>query len=181
MPYYTRTGDKGKTSTAVDRRIQKDSLLIETLGNYDELNSAIGVAASFTTDGATRQTLEHIQNDLHTVCAEISGKGSEVFPTIKKEHIRELEEAVNRIELKIGQQHAFLIPGGTHAASLIHLSRSIARRAERSLVRLSRKSKIREELLTYSNRLSTLLYVLARLQNLIAERKETIPKYRHQK
>ena len=179
MPYYTRAGDKGKTSTAINR-VQKDTHVIETLGNYDELNSAIGVAASFTTDGATRQTLENIQNDLHTVCAEISGKGSEDFPIIKKEHILELEEAISRIEQKIGQQHTFLIPGGTQAASLIQLSRAIARRAERSLVRLSRKSKIREELLTYSNRLSTLLYVLAKLQNKIAGRKETVPEYRHQ-
>ena len=179
MPYYTKSGDEGKTCILGKGRVGKDELVVEALGNFDELSCAIGVAASFTESLASRKTLENIQNDLHTVCAEISGLSSVNLPRIKLEHVRELEEAILMIEKSISPQESFLLPGGSAQASLIHLARAIARRSERSLVRLSRVSKIRSELLVYSNRLSTLLYVLARLQNKISKSEEIIPRYRY--
>ncbi len=205
MPYYSKTGDKGSTCVTGAGRTGKDDLRVEALGNFDELSSALGVAAAFSKDKATRRTLENIQNDIHTVCSEISSYASKPgkakcviskkslqckgnlnysakeYPRIMSQHVRELEEAISRIEAAIGQQHSFLIPGGTKEASLIHLARTVARRAERSLVRLSREALVREELLSYANRLSSLLWVLARLQNKIHNEEEFAPKYRYQR
>ncbi|MBI3034580.1 cob(I)yrinic acid a,c-diamide adenosyltransferase [Candidatus Woesearchaeota archaeon] len=161
-------------------RVPKDNLMIEALGDFDELSCALGVAAAFSDDKAAKKTLENIQNDLHTVCAEISGCGSPGYPLIKRMHIAELEEAIAKIERAVGEQRTFLLPGGSMQAAFIHLGRAVARRAERSLVRLSKKQKIRNELLTYANRLSTLLYVLARLQNRMRNLDESRPVYRHQ-
>ncbi len=178
MPTYKKAGDCGKTST-LSRAIGKDSLIIDALGNFDELNCAIGAAAAFSEDKATRNTLEHLQNDIHTVCAEIAGC-TEKTPQIKDEHINEIEDAIARIEMRTGKQTSFILPGGSKSAALIHLSRAVARRAERSLVKMSKKHETRKELLAYSNRLSNLLHALARLQNTIAGKEEKSPVYRHQ-
>ncbi|MBI4439212.1 cob(I)yrinic acid a,c-diamide adenosyltransferase [Candidatus Woesearchaeota archaeon] len=175
--YYTRAGDQGKTCILGKGRIGKDELEIEALGSFDELNSALGVTEAFCTENATKQTLTNLQNDLHTLCAEISG-GSQ--PKITARHITALEEAIKRVEAQIGEQRSFLLPGGTKQAALMHLTRAIARRAERNLVKLSRKTRFRKEPLIYANRLSTLLYVLARLQNKESGEKEKSPNYRYQ-
>lgn len=179
MPYYTRAGDQGKTCIIGAGRVGKEQLIVEALGDFDELSSALGVAAAFSKDKATMHTIRNIQNDLHTVCAEISGRTLKDYPRIRTEHITELEEAIRKIEAALGEQRTFLLPGGAKEAALIHLSRAIARRAERSLIRLSKKSHVRKELLVYANRLSTLLYVLARLQNKIFKAEEKRPVYRH--
>ncbi|MBI3052349.1 cob(I)yrinic acid a,c-diamide adenosyltransferase [Candidatus Woesearchaeota archaeon] len=181
MPYYTKAGDMGRTCILGAGRLAKDDLLVEALGCFDELSCALGVAASFSSHRATASTLYHLQNDLHTVCAELSSGGSEKFPLIREEHLAELELAVARIEGIIGPQSSFLLPGGSRLASLIHLARAVARRAERTLVRLSKARPVRSELLVYANRLSTLLYVLARLQNRMQGFSEAQPRYRYQK
>ncbi len=178
MPYYTRSGDQGRTCALGFGRLGKESLRIEALGDFDELSSALGLAASFCSHKPTRNTLQHLQNDIHTVCAEISGGNN--MPMIREQHLTEIELAISRIESSIGEQHSFLIAGGSKEASLIHHARAVCRRAERSLVRLSKDSTVRQELLTYANRLSSLLYVLARLQNKVNRIEELVPKYRYQ-
>ena len=179
MSYYTKSGDQGKTCVLGSGRVGKGELVVEALGDFDELSSVLGVAASFCDNVATRHTIENIQNDLHTVCAEISGMTSKQYPRIKEQHVAELEDAISMIEKSVGEQNSFLLPGGSTQASFIHLARSVARRAERSLVRLSKKSEVSKNLLIYSNRLSTLLYVLARLQNRIYKAHEVPPRYRY--
>ncbi len=175
--YFTKEGDFGKTQITEQAGISKDSLIIETLGQYDELSCILGIASSFSNHKQTINTLENLQNDIHTVCAEISGKGLEKYPIITNEHIDRLEQGIEKIEGLIGKQKSFLLPGGTTQASLIQLARAVSRRGERALIKLSKKNKLRQELLIYANRLSSFLYVLARIQNHLSSRKEKSPVY----
>ncbi|MBI2133352.1 cob(I)yrinic acid a,c-diamide adenosyltransferase [Candidatus Woesearchaeota archaeon] len=175
-----KTGDLGETRIKGKETLSKDDSIIEVLGEYDELNCILGLAAEFCIDNPTRRTLERIQNDLHTVCAEISGLSQPVYPHINKKHVSSIEEGIRLIESITGKQQRFIIPGGTKGSAIIHLARAVSRRAERRLVTASKKLKLRKELLAYANRLSSLLYSMAVLQNRISSIHEKEPVYRHQ-
>ncbi|MEX0616822.1 MAG: cob(I)yrinic acid a,c-diamide adenosyltransferase [Candidatus Woykebacteria bacterium] len=176
---YTRTGDRGETSLYGGKRISKDHLRVETYGTIDELNAALGTAHSFITDTKIRTIIEKIQNELFNIGAELStptkvGKDTKQKFSIGKEKIQYLENVIDQLDEKLPLLRNFILPGGSNASSLLQLSRSIARRAERRLITLSRKEEINENLLSYINRLSDFLFVLARYLNKKTNGNETI-------
>lgn len=179
MPFYTGCGDKGATCVLGKHSIEKDDTRIEALGCYDELNSALGVAAAFSESEDTRRVLQSLQDDMHTLCAEI---GSDISggPQITESHVRMVEELIEGYELVLKPQRPlyFVLPGETKEAALLHLARAIARRAERQLVRLSKTQPARPILLTYANRISSLLYIMARAENKRHNVTEKKPEYK---
>jgi len=171
MKIYSRAGDKGKTSFG-GKRLEKDSLCCEFIGELDELNSILGLVASFLKERQKKELIERIQKDLFLIGASLAGKGGG-GEYLKKE-VKEFEKEIDRLEEKLPPLGNFILPGGKQTASLFHLSRSICRRGERRVVELAKKQKIEGEILAFLNRLSDLLFVLAREENAKAGIKEKI-------
>jgi len=167
---YTRVGDKGKTSLANGKRVPKDSPEIQTLGAIDEFNASIGVAVSFIKEKNIVKLLQDIQNDLLNIGTEIGNSDrsrkntSKLYP-IDKDKIVKLEHYIDRYDQKLPIIQTFIVPLGSNQSTLLHLSRTICRRAERDLVSLIKKRKVNPDILAYINRLSDLLFVLARYLN----------------
>lgn len=163
---YTRTGDKGETGLVGGTRVPKDSIRVEAYGTVDEINAALGLARSALTDHEIGLVLEELQKDLFVAGADLAGdkKGREV-PRITRERVFELERIIDRFEGELPSLHAFILPGGGRAGASLHFVRVVARRAERRIVTLSRKEDINDQLISYINRLSDLLFVLARVVN----------------
>mgnify|MGYP001121411428 CR=1 FL=1 len=165
---YTRTGDKGETSLISGQRVKKSDWRVAVLGELDELNSSIGVAISFLSLEEIQAVLNRIQNELFTVGAEIATKNHSGKPTnfsITEESVKRLEEQIDKFSEGLAPLKDFILPGGSQPSAFLHLARSICRRAERALVILAEKEHVRDVLLKYLNRLSDLLFVLARLVN----------------
>lgn len=166
MTIYTRRGDKGKTSLLAGRRIPKTDLRVQSCGTLDELNSAIGVVLSFLPKQfSVASTLLRIQNDLFEINSEIAAEGQESFFVLTEKKVRFLEKTIDRYEKKLPGLEHFIFPGGSQPAALLFLARAIARRAERQVVALSEKQRLNSQILAYLNRLSDLLFVLARFIN----------------
>jgi len=163
---YTRTGDKGQTMLIGGARVWKDDPRVEAYGAIDELNSSIGVALSRLQLGEVRRVLRPIQALLFRVGAELANPG-EAPPDIRitGRDVRRIERWTDRFNQKIQPIPAFVHPTGTEAGALLHLSRAIARRAERRIVTLSRRERVNPHLIALVNRLSSLLYALARYVN----------------
>jgi cob(I)alamin adenosyltransferase len=181
MKIYTKAGDKGKTCFFGCGLVEKDDARIEAFGALDELNSVIGITLCFVEDEKLRSVLTKIQNDLFTIgadlaCTEVK---SDTLPRITEEHIKEIEDVIDGLEEKLGMPKAFILPGGTVSSSFLHLCRTITRRAERTLVRVKKMMNINPILLQYINRLSDLLYVLARQANKELDVKEQQPIYKY--
>ena len=165
---YTRTGDAGDTGKADGSRLSKDDSLIHAQGDIDELNSFIGLLATKISDTELNALISRIQHDLFNIGAELSLSQ----PIIKAEDIIFLEEKLDHYNADLPSLQEFILPGGGAAASLCHVARAVCRRAERSLVSLHREQQVGVELLAYINRLSDLLFVLARILTRIAGEKE---------
>ena len=169
---YTLTGDKGTTSFYTGEIVKKSDPHIHAVGSIDELNSLIGLVIS-TMSASTnpsskeiQEILRHLQNDLFTVGAELTMLNSKkAKPHITSKHIKEMESYIDDIQEKLSEQKNFILPGGTPLSAWLHFSRTVCRRAERDLVRLHDQAEVKYELLKYLNRLSDLLYVLARYAN----------------
>lgn len=163
------------------RRVRKDDDRVEAMGAVDELNSALGVAASALDSGEVRRIIVELQNDLFTIGAELAAPPDERpakgFRPLGADRVRWVEDAIDRTAKLVGPQREFVLPGGHPAAAAIHLARSIARRAERRVVRLGVPSQARKEVLIYLNRLSSLLHVLALEVNRLNKVDETHPRY----
>ena len=140
----------------------------------DELNSAIGAARAFGTDKRADSILEPIQHQLFTVGAEIASQDPLKGPKIENKHTMQLEDATDIIMEGVGETRSFLLPGGTQAGALLHVARAVCRRAERSVAALAQEEAMRPELVMYLNRLSTLLYALARKANKGLEEKPPV-------
>jgi len=154
---YTRTGDTGTTGMADGSRVNKDDLLVQTIGEFDELNSQLAVLGTHV-PVSFQGSIKKIQNELFDVGAELSmGKA-----IITQDHIDWLEQSVDMILQSLTPLEEFILPGGGLAASHCHVARSVCRRAERSLVALNKVRPVNDELLAYVNRLSDHLFVLAR-------------------
>lgn len=172
MKIYTKTGDQGETGLFGGDRVSKSSLRVETYGEVDELNSAIGWARLSLSDAELDALLNQIQNDLFEVGAELGStpdrkqKGS--MPLIEEPQVETLERAIDRYEEGPPALTSFVLPGGSEGAARFHLARCICRRAERSLVALGQGEAVRGELFRYINRLSDLLFTLARFANHVA-------------
>lgn len=171
---YTRTGDKGETGLVDGVRIPKDSLRVQAYGDIDELNSVLGLVRASSKDEEIDSLLERLQRDLFTVGADLASPTEESHrvPRITKDMIVALEKTIDMLQEKLASLKAFILPGGGETGALLHFARSVARRAERSIVALSKTEKLNENLVPYVNRLSDLLFVMARLANRREGRKE---------
>lgn len=170
MAIYTRHGDSGMTHLSDGRVVPKDSPHIQACGDIDELTSLLGVVIAFIDDNDLQQLLIQLQCDLFELCADIMAAPSNDSAQyrIGESHVRTLEEFIDSFEARLPKLSKFVIPGGTKGAALLHLARAVCRRAERSLVQLSRCEPVNKDALHYLNRLSDLLFVLARYVNYVA-------------
>jgi cob(I)alamin adenosyltransferase len=158
----TRTGDAGTTGLGDGSRVAKDAARIEVIGAVDELNSTIGVLLSENLPEAISGCLVEVQHDLFDLGGELSIPG---YEAMREAQVLRLEDAVTRFNAGLPPLKEFILPGGTRAASLAHVARTVCRRAERALVRLGAAEPVRECTRKYLNRLSDLLFVLARTIN----------------
>lgn len=180
MKIYTKIGDEGKTFFFGCGMIHKDDPRIEALGALDELNSVLGIAISSITEEKLVQILNKIQNDLFQAGADLSGYSFQGYEAkVTEDHVKEIEQLIDQLQHKLGFPEKFILPGGTISSSYLHFCRVITRRAERSLVKLNRILKLNPILLCYINRLSDLLYVLAREANKELNVKEQQPIYKY--
>jgi cob(I)alamin adenosyltransferase len=157
---YTRTGDDGTTGLANGERIDKADPRVEAFGNVDETNSALGLLlAEPEVPAAIRANLSRIQHELFEIGAELSLPG---YQQITREHVSQLENDLDALNAELPPLKEFVLPGGTRAAAVCHLARTICRRTERSAWAASKLTELNPELLRYLNRLSDLLFVMAR-------------------
>lgn len=178
MKIYTKTGDDGETGLFAGPRVRKDDLRIEAYGEVDELNSVLGIVRGATPPADIDQLLDRIQNELFAVGAELATPDPAAHGTrlIGEPHIAALETAIDRHEATLPLLRQFILPGGTRAASALHLARTVCRRAERRVVALRHQPHVTvsNDLVVYLNRLSDLLFVLARAAN-AAENRPDVP------
>ena len=181
MKVYTKVGDEGKTVFFGCGMVSKDDPRIEAHGALDELNSIIGVTLCFIEDENLRKTLASIQNDLFQVGSDLAGNSltNSSLPKIREEHVKDLEKGIDELEDKLGMPSEFILPRGTISSSFLHLCRAMTRRAERTLVKVRTHLNLNPAMLRYINRLSDLLYVLARQANKELDVKEQQPIYKY--
>jgi cob(I)alamin adenosyltransferase len=163
---YTRTGDDGSTGLLGAERVQKDSLRIEAFGTLDECNAALGLARSDMPGQDLDKILQSVQSLLFSAGADLAcAIETATIERVQAEDITQLEASIDKLENELTPLRAFILPGGTTAASHIHLARAICRRAERNIVRLSHTESINPLVLIAVNRLSDLLFVMGRVLN----------------
>ncbi len=168
---YTRTGDKGETGLVGGARVPKDSPRVQAYGDIDELNSVLGVVrehlSTLLKDPEIDSLLEGLQMGLFTAGADLAARVEtrNAVPRITKEMIDSLERTIDRFQEQLSPLKAFILPGGSASGALLHFARSVARRAERSIVSLSKTEKLNGNMIPYINRLSDLLFVVARVVN----------------
>jgi cob(I)alamin adenosyltransferase len=168
---YTRTGDDGTTGLGSGQRVKKDSLRIAAYGTVDELNSQIGVVLA--TEGGVNEAiaapLAAIQNDLFhlgsDLCILEEDKKRMAVPRIEERHVTALEELMDRLSEELEPLSNFVLPGGCPGAAALHVARTVCRRAEREVIALSRQEPVGPQTVTYLNRLSDALFVMARHEN----------------
>ncbi|GAB6283699.1 MAG: cob(I)yrinic acid a,c-diamide adenosyltransferase [Ignavibacterium sp.] len=173
MKIYTKTGDKGETSLFGAGRVSKDNIRIEAYGTVDELNSFIGLAITETKNQEITQTLIKIQNQLFILGSdlaspnEIESKNISI-PRITVEDYKYIEQQIDFFSEKLDELKYFILPGGTKSSAILHIARTICRRAERRVVALNNTVKINSNIIIFLNRISDLLFVLARYENKIS-------------
>jgi cob(I)alamin adenosyltransferase len=158
----TRTGDDGTTGLGDGTRVPKDHLRVQAMGDVDELNSQLGVLLAEPLPDDVRELLVVIQHELFNLGGELSIPGYEL---LKPEAIAKLDKTLAHYNATLPRLKEFILPAGTRAAALAHVSRTVARRAERAVVTLATQDAVRAEARQYLNRLSDLLFVLARVLN----------------
>ncbi|HEY8181384.1 MAG TPA: cob(I)yrinic acid a,c-diamide adenosyltransferase [Thermoanaerobaculia bacterium] len=161
MKIYTRTGDSGETSLFGGTRVSKKDPRIEAYGTIDELNSFIGVARATWPSSPIDAQLQNVQADLFEIGAYLAAPDSDRFKSVPAPRIEELEHDIDRMEAELAPLKTFILPGGSLAASHLHVARTVCRRAERIVVALGDTSTT----LAYLNRLADYLFVAARLAN----------------
>ena len=165
MKIYTKSGDKGKTSLFDNTRIEKDSIRVESYGTIDELNSSLGFARNFIEDDEIEKVILKIQRALFNVAGELATVNREEFPEkIEKEEVKELEDIIDNYLAKMNEEEKskFIIPGSSKGSAALHMARTICRRAERRITTLAGEEDISPVLQKYVNRLSDVIYTLAR-------------------
>ncbi|MDP2037370.1 MAG: cob(I)yrinic acid a,c-diamide adenosyltransferase [Ignavibacteria bacterium] len=173
MKIYTKTGDNGETSLFGGKRVRKDNPRISAYGTVDELNAVLGIVVTEVKDEELNSVLQSLQNELFVLGSDLAtpaDKGNKgfVIPRIVKENCVRLEMLIDKYDAKLPELKNFILPGGSKGAANLHLARTVCRRAEREVVSLSKNEEINSEVEIYLNRLSDLLFVLARYQNLIS-------------
>lgn len=177
--YYTGRGDDGTTGILSGARISKSDVLLEAIGNLDELNSTIGVALAQVEDAKVRAQLVSIQNDLFVLGVNLSSADGRKIAKAQMngEDVARLEAGIKELGGMMPDLKQFVLPGGCKAAAALHLARAVARRAERSVDGAAKAYKIDGNILAYLNRLSSYLFVAALYLNLSAGAKESHPTY----
>jgi cob(I)alamin adenosyltransferase len=178
MKIYTRTGDAGITGLFGGGRVPKDEARVEAYGSVDELNACLGVARAELAEGEVNAWLAEIQSDLLRLGAELAcaeGKQDRLgLALIGADDATRLERYIDLSEVGLEPLRSFVLPGGSRAAASLHQARTVCRRAERRVLSAGRETKSRGEVLIYLNRLSDLLFVLARRANHEAGVPETL-------
>jgi cob(I)alamin adenosyltransferase len=167
MKIYTRGGDTGETSLFGGERVRKNAPRVAAYGEVDELNSVIGVARAAVTQADLRAKLETIQSSLFDLGGELATPGArrKAGPRVGDPDVAELEHWIDELETELEPLRNFILPGGAPAAALLHLGRTVCRRAERAVISLSEREEVESLLIRYLNRLSDFLFVLARVVN----------------
>jgi len=169
MKIYTKTGDRGDTRLFDGTKTRKDDPRVESYGDVDELNSFIGAAAAWLNDAILVEMLADIQRDLFSVGAQLANpkaaaETNEKF-RLDDSRVKTLESAIDQFETELPPLRQFILAGGCPAAALLHVARTVCRRAERRVVALAVLVPVEEIVIRYLNRLSDFLFVLARLVN----------------
>jgi cob(I)alamin adenosyltransferase len=177
LKIYTKTGDKGETGLVGGKRVSKASLRIETYGTIDELNAALGIVRSFLSAAIKENSLFA---DVFTILAEVQKwlfviggdlatlpdyKGKQRIPKMTAKAIKQIEQWIDQYDEILPKLQHFILPSGSKAGSFLHFSRTVCRRAERLVVRLSKEEEINPEIIIFLNRLSDFLFVMARFVN----------------
>ena len=175
---YTKKGDDGMTSLVGGTRVTKTNARVEAYGTVDELSANLGNLASWMKDGDDKDLIVRIQRNLFTVCSNLA-TDQRVVPvgpsyTLNPDEVILLEDEIDAINASIPPQTAFILPGGSHEAAICHVCRTVCRRAERRIFFLHETSPVQQEILSYMNRLSDYLFVLARKLNFIDGVREKI-------
>ena len=166
MKGYTRTGDRGETGLYGGTRVGKENPRVEAYGAVDELNSQIGLARAIVKDPKTKKILKTIQEDLFTLGGDLASElVSANVPRISKSHVDNLEKTIDAIHVKLRPLRRFILPTGSVAGAQFHVARAVCRRAERRVVALAKIEAINPDAVPYVNRLSSLLFDLARAAN----------------
>lgn len=173
---YTRTGDKGETGLIGGVRISKADIRLESYGTIDELNSLVGLLATYVDDKETEETLTQIQKNLFTVGSHLATDQSKTplaeWAKIDAKEATLLETAMDKIMAELPEKQGFVLPGGCRGACMAHVCRTVCRRAERRIVALAEEAEVGQEIVTYVNRLSDYFFVLAKKLNFVCGIKE---------
>ena len=169
MKIYTKTGDAGETSLFDNSRVSKADARVDAYGEVDEVNACLGAALSLEVDADIADVLTIIQKDLFAVGARLADPSSRIADRVTKaavtaRQIELLETTIDRLEAELSPLRRFILPGGSQAGALLHLARTVCRRAERRVVGLGADS-VEPSVIVYLNRLSDLLFVMARAVN----------------
>ena len=162
---YTRSGDAGETSLVGGARVSKAHPRVDAYGDVDELNSLLGLARARLTDTEMDSVLAAIQNDLFTVGGDLASPSSIDVPRVDQSSVKRLEELSDKFLTELEPLKEFILPGGSESGATLHVARTVARRAERRVAALAQVEDINPEVLPYLNRLSDLLFILARTVN----------------
>ena len=169
MKIYTKTGDAGETSLFDNTRVSKADARVDAYGEVDELNACLGAARAAGVDADLREAIEAIQRELFAVGARLADPASRIAERVTKaavtnDDVQRLEQIIDRLENEVPPLRRFILPGGSPAGSLLHLARTVCRRAERRVVALGTDA-VDPIVVVYLNRLSDLLFVMARAAN----------------
>ena len=177
MKIYTKTGDSGETSLFDKTRVSKADARVDAYGEVDELNACLGAARAAGPDDEIAGLIEWLQEDLFAVGARLADPSSRIAPRVEKAAIgdaavQRLEQTIDRLEETLPPLRRFILPGGSPSGALLHLARTVCRRAERRVIALGHDA-VDPVLIIYLNRLSDLLFVMARAVNHRSEIPET--------
>ena len=179
MKIYTKTGDKGETGLFGGERVSKNSLRISAYGTIDELNAFIGYTITEIQDAGIKEKLLTIQNYLFTVGSDLATPDTKKNETLNIQRTpdsfyKEIEKMIDQYEAQLEELRNFILPGGSKSSALLHICRTICRRAEREIVALKKTVTIGDNILIFLNRLSDLFFVLSRFENEVSNHPDTI-------
>ena len=173
MKIYTKVGDGGNTFLSGGKKTRKDDPVIEALGDVDELNAAVGLVRALLDGAPPAGTLEEAQKNLFVLGADLAADPKKTSPRITPLHARWAEKEIDALEASLPPLRNFILPGGAPAGAALHLARAVCRRAERRVVALLKKKRASKDAQIFLNRLSDLLFLLARDADRRAGKAET--------